>query len=160
MLEFAFTFPILFLLMYGVIAFSYIFVLKESITYAAQEAAESAVAVRPQDDRVAFDAQVITRARSVAASSLSWLPQRQRERVVGDASGSKVAVSFCENGAASGTLPAGVSCPAEGSAVVVRLVFDLETNGANQLFPVVRMPLIGPVPPLPQALSAVAVARL
>src|SRR5258708_37699419 len=45
--EFAFVFPVLFLLIYGVIVYSYIFVLQESINYAAQQAAEAAVAVEP-----------------------------------------------------------------------------------------------------------------
>ena len=43
--EFAFVFPFLFFLMYGVLVYSYLFVLQESINFAAQEAAEAAVKV-------------------------------------------------------------------------------------------------------------------
>lgn len=45
--EFALVFPVLFLLVYAVIVYSYTYVLQQAITYTAQHLAEAAVAVNP-----------------------------------------------------------------------------------------------------------------
>ena len=45
--EFAFIFPVLFMLTYGAVVYSYAYVLKQSLTFAAQEAAEAAVDIDP-----------------------------------------------------------------------------------------------------------------
>ena len=71
--EFAFVFPVLFLLIYGVIVYSYIFMLQESINYAAQQAAEAAVAVEP--DIAGYDALATARARMMASRVLT-IPKR------------------------------------------------------------------------------------
>ena len=60
-LEFAFVFPLLFLLMYGILVYAYIFLLTESLTFVAQEAAESAVAVDPVNNEN-YESQVQQRA--------------------------------------------------------------------------------------------------
>src|SRR5690606_27104241 len=93
--EFAFVFPILFLLVYGVIVYAYVYVVQQSITYAAQEAAEAAVAVSPAQDDPFAQQQAVVRASAV--SVLSWLPASQRQRVLG-AGGEKVDVSLCPKG--------------------------------------------------------------
>lgn len=137
--EFAFVFPLLFLLIYGVIVYSYVFVLQESIAYAAQKAAEAAVTVAP--DAAGYDALAREQAKTMAGRVLSWLPAAQRERVLGDDNG-KVEVLF---------IPVGDS-----DAVQVTLRFEL-----RGLFPVLNLPLIGEVPPLPERpLFAQAVARV
>ncbi|MGH8458645.1 MAG: TadE/TadG family type IV pilus assembly protein, partial [Nevskiales bacterium] len=49
-LEFAILLPLLLLLIYGLFVYSYMFVVQEAITFAAQEAAEAAVKVDPAQD--------------------------------------------------------------------------------------------------------------
>ena len=146
--EFALVFPILFLLIYGVIVYSYLFVIQESITYTAQEAAEATVAVDPE---TGTDADRSTRARDTARAILAWMPQNQRERVLGDASGSAVGVQHF----AAGT---NAACPSDSDCVIVTLTFNVATP--NNLFPVITLPGIGALPPMPTALIARAVVRV
>lgn len=150
MVEFAFVFPLLFMLIYGVVVYSYIFVLQESINFAAQEAAASTVAVDPTVDGA--DAQMILRARNTAVSVLRWLPSSQASRVLGS-NGDKVQVTFCTAG--------GAGCPPDSSGVTVKLVFDVVQPAA--LFPVVSLGGfmgITAVPPLPTQLTAQATVRI
>ena len=137
--EFAFVFPILFLLVYGVIVYSYVYVLQQSITYAAQHSAEQAVTVDtlPSSD---YRARLEQRVRSTAAEQLSWLPAAQRQRVLGDNNG-QVAIAY-EDG---------------GSTQLMRVT--LRFNLVN-LFPTLGLPLVGEIPPLPSELRAQATARI
>ena len=48
--EFTFVFPLLFMLVYGVITYSFLFLLTTAVHYAAQVGAEAAVAVAPRAD--------------------------------------------------------------------------------------------------------------
>ena len=145
--EFAFVFPILFLLVYGVIVYAYVYVLKQSIVYAAQEAAEAAVAVDPTIADAFAQRQSVVRATAVSA--LSWLPASQRARVTGPG-GERVEVTLC---------PAGTQdCPTDSDALRVTLRFDLAAP--NHLFPVLNLYIVGSVPPLPDTLTATAVVRI
>lgn len=145
--EFAFIFPILFLLVYGTIVYAYVFVLQQSITHAAQEAAEAAVAIVPgrENTNTLREAAV----RSTAVAALSWLPQSQRQRVLGD-SGSAVLVQPCPAGAEN--------CPSDSEGLRVTLKFNLKTP--TMLFPVINLYLVGEIPPLPDTLTASAVVRI
>ncbi len=135
-LEFALIFPLLFAMLYGVVAYSYVFVLQESITYAAQQAATAAVNVSPVAAGGAYQDEVRTRVQAGAVASLGWLPETQSARVLG-ASGEAVEVSF----------PSSVA----GSLVAVRMVFDLQ-----DMFPAMNLPFVGSFPPLPDSLVASA----
>lgn len=146
--EFAFVFPILFLLIYGVIVYSYVFVLQESINFASQEAAEAAVAVDP--DEPDADALRDAAVRATARATLGWLSDAHRERVLGSGE-QKVGVEFCQAGA-------GTFCPGDSDAVRVTLVFDIAES--EPIFPVLNLYIVGRVPPLPETLTAQAVARL
>ena len=136
-LEFAFVFPLLFLLMYGILVYAYIFLLKESLAFVAQEAAESAVAVDPFDNQNYVD-QVRQRAQQTASSLLQWLPNDQRELVVGS-NGELVDVDLVPSG--------------EQRFVRVRLEFVV-----GDLFPSIPLPLVGQAPPMPDVLRAEASA--
>lgn len=138
--EFAFVFPILFLLVYGVIVYSYIYVIQQSITYGVQQSAEAAVAVNPQPDAT-LNARIEQRVRAVAVQSLNWLPANQLARVTG-ANGEQVQVRFQ-------TIDTDQS--------VVRVTLEFQVPG---LFPVLTLPLVGTIPPLPQRLRAQAIARI
>lgn len=142
--EFAFVFPILFLLMYGVVVYSYMFVLQESLNFAAQEAAEAAVAVDPDRNVTPdYNNQVEVHVRSTVQAVLGWLPEAQKQRVLG-ADGAKVSVVFGTTDVAPAT-----------DTVTVTLTYDLQG-----LFPVLSMYLVGDVPPMPQTLRAQAVVRI
>lgn len=146
-MEFAFVFPFLFLLMYGVVVYAYTFVLQESINFAAQEAAEAAVAVDPRVSN--SDTLRNQRVREMASAVLNWLPASQKQRVLGS-SGESVQISYCVNGSSG--------CPADTNAIIVTLNFNMTTP--DHLFPVLELPLVGSVPPLPAQLTAHAVARI
>lgn len=147
LVEFAFVFPILFLLVYGVIVYAYVYVLKQSIVHAAQEAAEAAVAVDPAIDDAFAQQQAVVRATAVSA--LSWLPASQQARVTGSG-GERVEVALCPMGAES--------CPIDSDALRVTLRFDLASP--SSLFPVLNLYIVGSVPPLPETLTATAVVRI
>ena len=139
--EFALVFPLLFLLLYGLIVYAYVFLINESITFVAQEAAEAAVAVNPDaQPSGAYQAQVTQRVRTTAVDLLGWLPANQRERVVGS-TGERVQVQF----------------ETSGGQDVVRIDLQFDLDG---LFPTVRLPLVGQVPPMPESLGANAIALL
>ncbi|MES2684417.1 MAG: TadE/TadG family type IV pilus assembly protein [Pseudomonadota bacterium] len=138
--EFAFVFPILFLLVYGVIVYSYVYVIQQSITYSAQQSAEAAVAVNPLPEAT-LNTRIEQRVRAVAVQSLNWLPADQRQRVIG-ATGEKVQVAF-------------VTIASDQNVVQVTLEFTV-----LGLFPAMTLPLVGNIPPLPSQLRAQAIARI
>lgn len=145
--EFAFVFPILFLLMYGTVIYSYVFVVQQSLHYAAQEAAEAAVKVDPAVP--AADALRQSNARAAAVQALAWMPVSQRDRVVG-AAGELVGVTICA--------AASANCPPDSDAITVTLNFQLMQP--TPLFPVLSFYIVGNVPPLPEVLRASATARI
>jgi Flp pilus assembly protein TadG len=146
--EFALVFPLLFMMIYGMVVYAYLFVLQQSLVFAAQEAAEAVVQVDP---RTGSDIQRTQAAQLMAARVLAWLPQSQKARVLGDDTGSAVSVTTCDEGQS-------FPCPGDTSGVIVRLTFNLATP--NYLFPVINLVGVGAVPPMPAALTASAVARI
>ena len=146
--EFAFVFPLMFMLTYGVVVYGYTFVLQQSLNFAAQEAAEAAVAVDPRAD--AADSLRNQRVRDTATAILNWMPAGQKERVIG-VSGEQVEIEYCTGGS-------GGQCPNGTDAIIVTLNFSMTTPA--YLFPVLDMPLVGQIPPLPEQLTAKAVARI
>lgn len=136
MVEFAFVFPILFLLIYGVIVYSYLFVLQSSMNFAAQEGAEAAIAVvTDRDINPNYETQVIQEAQKAATAALSWLPEdTQKPRL-------KVQVP-----------------PPAGDLVTVTVTFNV-TQGTS-LFPQLTLPFVGTVPPMPDQIVAQATGRI
>src|SRR5687768_3585562 len=127
-LEFAIVLPLLLLMIYGLVVYSYMFVLQEAINFAAQEAAEAAVRVDPAQEPADYEAVVNAEVRAAAARVLDFLPANQHDRVLGS-DGSKVQVSV-------GPSPSGI-----GGIVSVGLVFNF-----RGLFPSISLPGLGPVP--------------
>lgn len=153
LVEFAFVFPILFLLVYGVIVYAYVYVIQQSITFAAQEGAAAAVSVDPTIANPLSTQQEVV--RSTVVSALSWLPASQRARVLGS-SGERVQVALCPQGAGG--------CPIDSNALRVTLNFTVRPGGSEcatgALFPMLNLFLVGCIPPLPETLSATAVVRI
>jgi Flp pilus assembly protein TadG len=144
MVEFAFVFPILLFMIYGLVVYAYIFVLQESITFVAQQAAASAVSVAPSSTATATNAQITTLAQNTVTQYLSWLSSDQLSRV-------STTVSFCSS-------TTGTTCPTDGSnAVVVTVNFNM--NAPAQLFPTLNFGA-GAFPPMPANLVSTSTVRI
>jgi len=139
-IEFAFVFPIMFMLMYGTIVYGYVFFLNQSLNYAVQQAAESAVAVDPTATNVVTVRN--TRINTTINSVLSWMNATQRTQ--------RLTVMIDQ---ASATCPA----PLVAGTVKVELVYAL--RNPSWLFPVINMGF-GQIPPLPDNLNACATALI
>lgn len=144
-IEFALVFPLLFALLYGVVVYAYLFVMQESITYAAQQGASAAVNVSPVafgGDVAGYRASVEQSIRCNAARTLRWLPQAQRPAAAG-----------CD-GLEDGDGGVQILVPApEGPPTV----YNVELRFAPaSVFPQVSLPFFGEFPPLPQAVVATA----
>lgn len=145
--EFALLFPVLFAMMYSAIVYSYAYVLRQSINFAAQEAAEAAVDVQPGIAN--YDDQVTTTAINTANSVISWMPNALRSSIA-------TQVQFCADGAAGAT--ACSSLGEDDDAVVVTV--SLPMTGSSQMFATISLPFVGTFPPLPATMSAQGVARV
>lgn len=141
--EFAFVFPILFMLIYGTVVYSYVFLINESIHYAAKTAAESALRVDPAAED--YDALVMSTARSTVSRILDWMPANQRARFADSA------------GEAIGT----VSFETVDGMRAVRVELDFDVSESTPaIFPILTLPFVGDVPPLPASMRASAIALI
>lgn len=148
--EFGLVFPLLFALTYGAIVYSYVYVLRQSLTFAAQEAAQAAVGVRPGPG---YDDLVRQTAVNSALAAISWMPVDVRNAIALDTGD----ITVCDGPSAGpcSTLGAGES------AVVVQLQLPLSGGAAvSPLFATFNLPGLGQFPPLPNMMTGQAVARL
>ena len=130
--EFALVFPLLVGILYSTIVYSYVYVLQQSINFAAQQGAQAALAVVPGTTGVTQYGQ----ANTAVTNDLGWLPTAQLARV---------------------SVPAGApDCLGAAGYFPVEVDFSLGT-GANALFPAL-LSLFGAAsfPPLPTTLIACA----
>jgi hypothetical protein len=146
-IEFAFVLPLLLALTYAMFVYAYVYVVYESLNYAAQQGAESAVAVNPALDE-AYLGAVQTYAQSTARGVLSWLPEDQLSSLVID-------VLPCNVDGGGGSSPYCPLADSGGMPIVVQINFPLA-----KVFPVLKLPGIGNVPPLPTSLVGVGVTLL
>lgn len=135
--EFALVFPLLFILLYSAIVYAYLFVLQESISFAAQEAAAAAHRVDPvlSPD---FDQAVEDRVCPRLKESLGWLSEDQQVQLGVDTCGR--AVLGAEQG---------------GTYIEISADHVVTVNSqlrVADLFPTIGMPLIGQLPPMPAVL--------
>lgn len=142
--EFAFIFPLLFMLVYGTIVYSYVFVVQSSLNFAAEQAAQSAVAVSPNASN--NDDVVVTQVRTTSDNLLSWLPTAPRTRSIN--------VRGTEKETATCTVSGSTSAPGAG-VVIVTICFDV-----RQMFSQIIIPGLGAAPPLPSSLGAQATVRI
>lgn len=146
-IEFAFVLPLLLALTYAMFVYAYVYVVYESINYAAQQGAESAVAVNPALDDAYFGS-VQTYAQTTARGVLSWLPADQLSSLT-------INVLPCNVSGGGGASPYCPLTDSGGMPIVVQINFPL-----GNLFPVLQLPGIGSVPPLPASLVGVGVTLL
>jgi Flp pilus assembly protein TadG len=140
-LEFALVFPMLMLLSYSAVVYGYVYMLQQSINFAAQQASQAAVAVLP--GTAASTTTQSNLIKQTVDAALAWLPAGQ---LTGRVNIPVPATSNCTN-----TYTAALTT----TPIVVEVDFKL-----SGLFPVlINLPFIGgTVPVLPANLFACAVA--
>lgn len=131
--EFALLFPLMFAIAYGGIVYSYIYLLQQSINFAAQQGAQAAVAVVPSSNATTTAQSRLANATTAARNTLNWLPPTQAALV---------------------TIP---SSPGNCKAAAGTFAFEVDF-APGTLFPMVTLPLVGTFPPVPVTLYACAVA--
>lgn len=141
--EFALVFPLLFILIYTAVVYAYLFVLQESISFAAQEAAAAAHRVDPVSNPD-FDQSVEDRVCPRLKEALAWLSESQQD---------SMGVNTCSRNAL-GANQGGTQIQISADHVVT-VTSRLQVSG---LFPSLRMPLIGQLPPMPDLLLATGTA--
>jgi Flp pilus assembly protein TadG len=135
-LEFALVFPMLMLLSYSAVVYGYVYMLQQSINFAAQQASQAAVAVLPGTS--SSSTTQTTTINNAINAALAWLPAGQKSRLS--------VPSSTPNCLTTGLSP---------TPITVEVDFAL-----SGLFPVlINLPFIGgTVPVLPSTLFACAVA--
>lgn len=143
--EFALLLPLLLALSYSTIVYGYVFMVYESLNYAAHQAAESAIAVDPASPD--YGAQVAQRSRQTAAAALNWMPPGHKTTAVGTA-GDKVQVDGCNLTSGGDVLACGIALD-QAQAISVTIDFPLLIP---PVFPLLTLPYMGTVPPLPASI--------
>lgn len=128
--EFVLLFPVMFAIAYGSVVYAYIYMLQQSINFAAQQGAQAAISIVPGTDSTVTAASRLTYATTVAQGTLKWAPTSR--------------VSYAAPGGRC-TTPAGT------------FTFEVDFTPGG-LFPMVTLPLVGSFPPVPATMFACAVA--
>jgi len=139
LIEFAFAFPVFFLLVYALLAYGILFTLQQSMVLAAEEGVRAAIAFDP--DHPNYATNVTMTARDEARSRLQWLPSHYS--AVFDAD-ENLKVTFD---------------PAT-RLLTLEVVYPETTTGDNQIIPLIEFPGLGKIPPMPEALRAEASFQL
>lgn len=105
--EFALIFPILFLMMYGLLTYSIIFAIQHSLSLAAAEGGRAAVRFSQNQDVIATRANAACEA---AKNSLKWLEQIGIANQCASAAGSGVMVNVLEKNCPGGQVQANQHC--------------------------------------------------
>ncbi|MGX2040305.1 TadE/TadG family type IV pilus assembly protein [Methylocaldum sp. MU1018] len=137
-LEFALVFPLFFVLFYGIVAYSLIMTLEQSLTHAAAEGARAAVAVDPAKfvgDAEAYKTKVEETACATVSEALAWLSTQP------------------------GCTSAVRSDPGDPSAKIAAITLSYPYSSAP-LVPVLNLPIVGKIPDVPDSLVASASTRL
>lgn len=140
-IEFALIFPIVFAIVYGGIAYGYVYFLQQRINFLAQEAVRAAISVAPGVDSDAYLAQAQAAANQAITNNFT---------LAGVAVPPALGVTFSLQGDLQGDAVAG-------ETLVVVLTYNLNNP---TLFPTIPIPLVGAIPPLPAELQATAAGRL
>lgn len=140
-IEFAIIFPVMLAVAYAGLVYAYIYLLQQSINFAAQQGVQAAVAVVPTGSPAADQQSRLNQAEAVRKGTLNWLPGGQAGRI---------------SAQSPNTCP---GAPSPGSnTFVYQISFAVSGGGNTALFPsLVNLPWVGTVPPLPTTLIACAV---
>ncbi|MGH8446247.1 MAG: TadE/TadG family type IV pilus assembly protein [Solimonas sp.] len=147
--EFAFVFPLLLMMVYAIVVYGYLYVVRESIEFAAHKGIEAVVAVDPSASGVETVRQ--NQAALAVNCAVYWLAGSCSQAVV--ASGRLTPqYTACTGGTGAGACPAGY-----GKVTVTYRVLNNGTWVFPKLF---GLPGVGTVPPMPQTMTATAIALL
>jgi Flp pilus assembly protein TadG len=129
-LEFGLVFPLFFILFYGIVAYSLIMTLEQSLTHAAAEGARAAVAVDPAafDDETAYKTKIDDISCAAVSQALDWL-----------------------------SAPLDCTTAIQSDTVTVTLTYPY---ASDPLVPVLNFPGFGKIPDIPDSLVARASVRL
>lgn len=127
--EFALIVPLLVGMLYGIVTYGYVFVLRQILSMGAEEAARAAAAITTGGTGALALQQAAATSTGVAAFSI--LPAAQQQMITG---------------------PTVTSFVSQGTSIKVKVTMTL-----TGLFPVFKLPLIGPVPNLPASMEFDAV---
>lgn len=135
-IEFVFVFPLLFAIIYGAVAYGYIYFLQQQINFIAQEALRAAISVAPRSNNADYLTAINAAVAEAVASNFT---------LAGTPVPAALTYSVAPVNTATNTLS-------------ILVTYNLTTP---TLFPTVVLPMgIGSIPPLPAALVATAAARL
>ncbi|THF64455.1 pilus assembly protein [Pseudothauera rhizosphaerae] len=140
-IEFALLFLLFFVLFYALVSYAIAMLMVTGFEHAALGGARAAIAVDPGafSGGTYIAEGVAPRVRESVARSLDWLPPAAKARVLGEGN-TNVGVAY-----GAGVLTVRVRYP---------------DYAAQPLLPVLVVPLIGPVPRLPEDLEGQAVVEL
>lgn len=141
-IEFALIFPIFFFVLYGSVSYGLLFALNQSLISAVDNGTRAAIAVDPRVSE--FETIATDTARAAVAESISWLSPSVRAAVLG-ASNESVSVSIASEA---------------GLGTTIEIVVEYPNYASNPLIPALDFPVLGSIPPLPDALRARAITRL
>ncbi|MDO9422605.1 MAG: pilus assembly protein [Methylobacter sp.] len=139
-IEAALLFVIFFTLFYAIVSYSLPLLMMQAFQHAASSGARAAVAVDPATPD--YEGAVEIRVRSVVGDLLNWLPPAAHDAVLGEGN-ANVQVDFDQ--------------PTAGMLTVTVKFTDYT---GNPLIPILRFPIVGDVPKLPQDLTAHAAIQL
>lgn len=146
--EFAFVFPLLLFLVYAIFVYSYLFVVRESIEFAAHKGIEAAIAVDPAATNA--DSERQTQAIAAANCALEWLTGVCTATI---GANSRVVPQYTPcNGAGVDACPDGYGR--------VNITYHV-LNGGTWVFPkLIGLPFVGTIPPMPETMVATAIAQV
>lgn len=130
-IEFALAFPLFFTLFYAIVGYGLVMTLDQSLTHASKEGARAAIKADPTAfaSNADYQAKVAELARGAVVQTLVWLPESQKEVILGTAPNyDKIQVAVT------------------GSSITVTLNYPYTES---PLLPVLTLPVIGNVPNIP-----------
>lgn len=141
-IEFVMLFLLFFTLFYAMVNYAMVMLMQSAFVHAAEEGARAAIAV----DRLAYANSstylsngVDPRVRNVVGNSLSWLPAKPKNKVLGTGN-SRIQLSM------------------NGNQLTVRVVYS--DYASDPLMPILTLPIFGQVPNVPTDLAGTAVIEL
>ncbi len=130
-IEFALAFPLFFTLFYAIVGYGLVMTLDQSLTHASKEGVRAAIKADPTTYPTvdAYQTKVGELARGAVAQTLAWLPNSQKDAILGSAPDyDKIQVTV------------------NGSTITVTLTYQF---AQAPLLPILNLPAIGKVPNIP-----------
>lgn len=141
-IEFALAFPLFFTLFYAIVGYGLVMTLEQSLTHASKEGTRAAIKADPTAyaNNVDYQNKVTELARGAVVQTLAWLPESQKEVILGTSPNyDKIQVAVT------------------GSSITVTLTYPYTES---PLLPVLTLPVVGKVPNIPDNFVVTADGQL